>query len=34
MPKFSNNKLTKMIDKIDNWIEESVPRFETNGNVL
>ena len=23
MPKFSNNKLTKMIDKIDNWIEES-----------
>ena len=23
IPKFSNNKLTKMIDKIDNWIEES-----------
>ena len=23
IPKFSNNKFTKMIDKIDNWIEES-----------
>ena len=23
MPKFSNNQLTKIIDKIDNWIEES-----------
>ncbi len=23
MPKFLNNKFTKMIDKIDNWIEES-----------
>ena len=23
MPKFSNNQFTKMIDKIDNWIEES-----------
>ena len=22
-PKFSNNRFTKILDKIDNWIEES-----------